>query len=53
MIRVVVPYFALVQRDGRVLAPKMPVTGCGMPQTAVLQALDGMTFKVIGKKPVS
>jgi hypothetical protein len=51
MMRVLVPYFALVQRDGRVLAPKMPVTGCGMPQTAVLQALNDMTFKVISKKP--
>jgi hypothetical protein len=51
MMRVLVPYFALVQRDGRVLAPKMPVTGCGMPQTAVLQALDNMTFKVLSKKP--
>jgi hypothetical protein len=53
MLRVLVPYFALVQRNGQVFAPKMPVTGCGQPQTAVLQALDNMTFKVIGKKPAS
>ncbi|HEX8094265.1 hypothetical protein [Jatrophihabitans sp.] len=50
MIRVVVPYFALVQRDGRVVVPKIPLTGCGMPQTGVLQALNQMSFEVIGRK---
>jgi hypothetical protein len=52
MIRMVIPYFALVQRDGKSLVPKMPFTGCGMPQTAVLQALNSMHFEVISKKPL-
>jgi len=52
MIRMVVPYFALVQPNGRALAPKIPLTGCGMPQTAVLQALNRMHFEVIGRKQV-
>ena len=52
MIRMVVPYFALVQRNGRVLAPKIPLTGCGMPQTGMLQVLNRMHFEVIGRKPL-
>ena len=50
MIRMVLPYFALVQRDGRALAPKVPLTGCRMAQAAVLQALNGMHFEVISRK---
>ena len=49
-VRPVVPYFALIQRDGRAWAPKVPVTGCGMPQTAVLQALNRMHFQAISRQ---
>ena len=34
----------------RVVVPKIPLTGCGMPQTGVLQALNQMSFEVIGRK---
>jgi uncharacterized protein YceK len=50
MIRMVLPYFALVQPDGTVLAPKVPLTGCGMAQAALVQALNGMRFQVISRK---
>lgn len=52
MYRAAVPYFALVQPDGRALAPKVPVTNCGQAQPAVLQALNALTFKVISTKPL-
>jgi hypothetical protein len=50
MIRMVVPYFALVRRDGRALAPKVPLTDCRQPQPAVLQALNGMHFEVVSRR---
>ncbi|MDQ1738405.1 MAG: hypothetical protein QOE53_57 [Pseudonocardiales bacterium] len=50
MIRMVLPYFALVQPGGTTLAPKVPLTGCGMPQAALVQALNGMRFQVISRK---
>jgi len=52
LMRMVVPYFALVQRDGKVLVPKMPLTGCALPQAAVLQALNKLRFVVLDKKPL-
>jgi hypothetical protein len=50
MIRMVVPYFALVQRDGTRLAPKIPLTSCRMPQAGVLKALNGLRFTVLARK---
>jgi hypothetical protein len=49
-IAMVVPYFALVQRDGKPLVARMPLTACGLPQTAAMQALDRMRFELIAKK---
>lgn len=50
--RMLLPYFALVEPGGQVLAPKLPLTGCGLPQAAVLQALDGLHFEVLSKQPL-
>ena len=50
LMRMVVPYFALIQRDGTVLVPRLPLTGCSLPQAAVLQALNKMRFVVLDKK---
>lgn len=50
MYRAAVPYFALVQPDGRALAPKVPVTSCGQAQPEVLQALNALDFKVISTR---
>ena len=52
MYRQAVPYFALVQSDGKTLAPKVPVTNCGQPQPDVLAALAKLKFTVIATKPV-
>jgi hypothetical protein len=49
MLAVVVPYFAFVQRDGRALVPRIPVTGCRLPQPPVLQALYALHFQVIAR----
>ena len=49
MIRPLVPYFALVLGDGRTWPPKIPLTGCGLPQPAVLKALNGLQFVVIDR----
>ena len=45
----VVPYFAFVQRDGHALVPRIPVTGCRLPQPPVLQALNALQFQVIAR----
>ena len=34
MLRVHLPYFALVQPTGQVFVPKVPVNNCGKPQNA-------------------
>jgi hypothetical protein len=45
----VVPYFALVKRDGSALVPHIPVTGCRLPLPPVLQALNALQFSVIAR----
>lgn len=52
LMRMLVPYFALVQPNGQMLAPKMPLTGCGLPQAAVVQALNNLHFEVLNKQRV-
>ena len=52
MFRVMMPYFALVQSNGKVLVPKVPLTKCAMPQPAVLQALNAMRFEAFSSKPL-
>lgn len=53
LMRMLVPYFALVAPNGQALAPKMPLTGCGLPQAAVVQALKDLHFVVLDKQPLS
>jgi len=48
-LAMVVPYFAFVQRDGHALVPRIPVTGCRLPQPPVLQALNALQFQVIAR----
>jgi hypothetical protein len=48
-IAMVVPYFALIERDGATLVPRLPVTGCRLPQAAAIQALNALRFTVIGR----
>ena len=49
-IAMVVPYFALVQPDGKPFVARMPLTACMLPQAAAMQALDGLQWKVIAKQ---
>jgi hypothetical protein len=53
MLRVYLPYFALVQPDGQVFVPKVPVNNCGQPQSLVVQALESLRFSVLTSKPIS
>jgi hypothetical protein len=48
-IAMVVPYFALIEPDGTALVPKLPETGCRLPQPAAIQALNAMRFTVISR----
>jgi hypothetical protein len=48
-IAMVVPYFALIERDGATLVPRLPVTGCRLPQAAAVQALNALRFTVISR----
>jgi hypothetical protein len=48
-IAMVVPYFALIEPDGTTLVPKLPETGCRLPQPAAVQALNAMRFTVISR----
>jgi hypothetical protein len=52
LLRMMIPYFALVQPNGEAVAPKMPLTGCGLPQAAVVQALNDLQFKVLSRRPL-
>jgi len=52
MIAVYVPNFALVQPNGQLLIPRIPLNNCGMPQEAVVTALNRMTFVQISSRPV-
>ncbi|MDQ2838586.1 MAG: hypothetical protein M3Y89_14425 [Actinomycetota bacterium] len=47
------PYFALVETDGKVFVPKVPVTNCNKPQVAVIQALNSLRFSVLSSKALS
>jgi len=52
LMRMLVPYFALVDPNGHAVAPKIPLTGCGLPQAAVVQALNDLHFTVLSKQRV-
>jgi uncharacterized protein YceK len=52
LIRMLVPYFALIRPDGQALVPKLPLTGCGLAQAAVVQALNHLHFEVLSKQPL-
>ena len=44
MLAVYLPYFALVEPNGTVFHPKVPVNNCNQPQNAVVQALESLRF---------
>ncbi len=48
-IAMVVPYFALIEPDGTGLLPRLPMTGCRLPQAAAVQALNALRFTVISR----
>ncbi|HJQ03588.1 MAG TPA: hypothetical protein VJ851_18485 [Jatrophihabitans sp.] len=53
MLRVFIPYFALVEPNGQVFVPKVPLNNCGMPQNPVTVALNSLRFTVLSTKPIS
>jgi hypothetical protein len=53
MLRVLIPYFALVEADGAVFVPKVPVNNCGMPQSEVTTALNSLRFSTLSTRPIS
>ena len=52
MLAVYVPNFALVQPDGQVFVPRLPLNNCGMPQIDVVTALNSMHFVQVSSRPV-
>lgn len=53
MLRVLIPYFALVQNDGQVFVPAVPLNNCGMAQLAVTQALNSLRFTELSSRPLN
>jgi hypothetical protein len=52
MLRMVIPYFALVEPDGTVFVPKVPLSNCGMPQNPVTVALNALRYTTLSSKPI-
>ena len=52
MLAPYIPYFALVEPDGQVFLPKIPLNNCGMPLSDVLSALNSMQFTDVSSRPV-
>ncbi len=52
MYVVQLPYFALVQTDGKVFVPTVPINNCGKPQNLVLAALNSLKFAELSSKPL-
>jgi hypothetical protein len=52
MLAPYIPYFALVEPDGQVFVPKIPLNNCGMPLTDVVSALNSMQFTQVTSRPV-
>jgi hypothetical protein len=52
MIAVYIPNFALIEADGQVFVPRIPLNNCGMPQSDVVSALNAMHFVQVGERPV-
>ncbi|MGI8665463.1 MAG: hypothetical protein ACR2N4_05465, partial [Jatrophihabitans sp.] len=52
MYRMVVPYFALVQTDGQLFVPAVPLNNCGQAQNLVVQALESLRFSELSSRPL-
>jgi hypothetical protein len=52
MLAVYIPNFALVQPNGQLLVPKLPLNNCGMAQNDVVIALNQLHFVQISSRPV-
>lgn len=52
MLAVYLPNFVLVEPNGQLLVPKVPVNNCGMVQNDVVTALNAMTFVQISSRPL-
>jgi len=52
MLRMLIPYFALVEPDGTVFVPKVPLGNCGMPQNPVTVALNALRYTTLSSKPI-
>ena len=52
MLRMLIPYFALVEPDGTVFVPKVPLSNCGMPQNPVTVALNALRFTELSSTPI-
>jgi hypothetical protein len=52
MLAVYIPNFALVQTNGQLLVPKVPLNNCGMAQIDVVSTLNQLRFVQISSRPV-
>lgn len=49
----IVPYFLLVNEEGRTLAPAIPTEPCGAPRREVLDTLDFLPYRTVTETPVA
>jgi hypothetical protein len=47
------PQFVLVGKDGQVIWPALPVTGCGLVQRELLSALDALPWQKVSVRLVA
>lgn len=52
MIAVYIPNFALVETNGTILVPKVPLNNCGMAQDEVASSLNQLKFVQISSRPL-
>src|SRR5438445_13830852 len=51
-IAMIVPYFVLVDSAGKAYLPALPYTSCNLPQSAFIQELNALPFRVVSSTPI-
>ena len=52
-IAIVPPQFVLISGDGKMLVPRLPISGCGLVQPQVLVALSALSWQPVSVRLVS
>ncbi|MBP2330269.1 hypothetical protein JOF56_010654 [Kibdelosporangium banguiense] len=49
---IVLPYFTLINAEGKAVLPEIPADGCGKPRIEALSALNALPYKPVFESPV-